>query len=114
MREPLQLVSPNCGGTPKGDGDKKLRMDFRALNAITRAYVWPMHRVKDISAKLGKAKFFNTPNFRSGYHYIALDDDAIKKTAFVTPLGKYECLKHISKSYEQGSKWTALYIDLLR
>ena len=62
-------------------------MDFRALSAITRTYVWPMHRVKDIFAKLGKAKFFTTLDLRSGYHHIALDDDAIKKTAFVMPLG---------------------------
>ena len=52
-----------------------------------------MFRVKDIFAKLGKAKFFTTPDLRSGYHHIALDDDAIKKTAFFMPLGKYEYLK---------------------
>ena len=53
-----------------------------------------MPRVKDIFAKLGKAKFFSTLDLRSGYHHIALDDDdAIKKTVFVTPLGKYEYLK---------------------
>ena len=68
-------------------------MDFTALNTITRTYVWPMPRVKDIFAKLGKAKLFITLNLRSGYHHIALDDDAIKKTAFVMPLGKYEYLK---------------------
>ena len=67
-------------------------MDFRALNAITRTCVWPMPRVKDIFAKLGKAKFFTILNLRSGYHHVALDD-AIKKTAFVMPLGKYEYLK---------------------
>ena len=32
-------------------------------------------------------------DLRSSYHHIALDDDAIKKTAFVMPLGKYEYLK---------------------
>ena len=64
-----------------------------ALNATTRTYVWPILRVKDIFAKLCKAKFFTTLNLRSGYHHIALDDDAIKKTAFVIPLGKYEYLK---------------------
>ena len=42
---------------------------------------------------MGKAKFFTTLDLRSGYHHIALDDDAIKKTAFVTPIGKYEYLK---------------------
>ena len=75
------------------NGGKRLYMDFRALNAITRTYIWPMPRVKNIFAKLGKAKFFTTFNLRSGYHHIALDDDAIKKTAFVMTLGKYEYLK---------------------
>ena len=78
---------------PKGDGGKRLCMDFWALNAITRTYVWPMPRVKDIFAKLGKAKFFTMLNLRSSYHHKALDDDAIKKTAFVMPLVKYKYLK---------------------
>ena len=52
-----------------------------------------MPRVKDIFAKLGKTKFFTMLNLRSGYHHRALDDDAIKKTAFVMPLGRYEYLK---------------------
>ena len=52
-----------------------------------------MPRVEDIFAKLGKARFFTMLDLRSGYHHIALDDDAIKKTAFVMPLGKYEYLK---------------------
>ena len=78
---------------PKGDGGKRLCVDFRVLNAIARTGVWPMPRIKDIFAKLGKVKFFTTLNLRSGYHHIVLDDDAIKKTAFVMSLGRYEYLK---------------------
>ena len=78
---------------PKGDDSKSLCVDFKALNVITKTYEWPMPRVKDIFAKLGKAKFFTTLNLRSGYHHIALDENAIKKTAFDMPLGKYEYLK---------------------
>ena len=78
---------------PKGDGGKRLCVNYRALNAITRTYVWPMSRVEDIFSELGKAKFFTTLELRSGYHHIALDQDAIKKTAFVTPFGKYEYMK---------------------
>ena len=52
---------------PKGNGDKRLCMDFRALNTVTRASVWPMPRVKDIFAKLGKAKFFTTLDLTSSY-----------------------------------------------
>ena len=78
---------------PKGDGGKRMCVDYRALSAISRTYIWPMPRIDDILAKLGKAKFFTTLDIRSGYHHIALDKDAIKKTAFVTPFGKYEYLK---------------------
>ena len=52
-----------------------------------------MPRVKDILAKLGKAKYFTMLDLRSGYHHTALDKQSIKKTAFCTPFGKYEYLK---------------------
>ena len=51
-----------------------------------------MPKVEDIFSKLGKAKYFTTLDLRAGYHHIALDDDAIKKTAFVSPFGKFEFL----------------------
>ena len=73
---------------PKGDGGKRMCVDCRALNAISTTYIWPMPRIDDILAILGKAKFFTTLDLRSGYHHIALDKDVIKKTAFVTPFGK--------------------------
>ena len=51
-------------------------VDFRALNKITRTYVWPMPRVE---AKLLKARFYTTLDIRSGYHHKALDKDSIKE-----------------------------------
>ena len=63
---------------PKADGGKHLCVEFRAPNAITRKYVWPMPKVDDIFSKMGKAKYFTTLNFRAVYHHTALDDDAIK------------------------------------
>ena len=64
---------------PKGDGGKRLSIDYRALNPITRTFIWPMPRVEDILAKLGKAKFFTTFDLRSGYHHIALDKESRKQ-----------------------------------
>ena len=78
---------------PKGDGGKRLCIDFRALNEITRTFIWPMPRVEDILARLGKAKYFTTLDLRSAYYHIALDKQSIKQTAFCTPFGKYEYLK---------------------
>ena len=85
-------------------------MDSRALNAITRTYVQLMSRGKDIFAKLENAKFFTMLDLRSGHHCIALYDDAIKKTAFVTPLGKYDYLimtyyLNLETSFHQFTTW---------
>ena len=93
IRESHSSWSAPIVAVPKGDGGKRLCLDFRALNKITRTYVWPMPRIEDIFAKLGKAKFYTTLDLRSGYHHIALDKDSIKKIAFVAPIGKYEYLK---------------------
>ena len=78
---------------PKGDGGKRLCVDFRAIHEITRNYIWPKPRVEDIFAKWGKARFYTTLDLKSRYHHIALDKNSIKKTAFVAPCGKYEYLK---------------------
>ena len=42
---------------PKSNGEKRLCVDFRALNKITRTYIWPMPRAEDIFANLEKQNF---------------------------------------------------------
>ena len=100
---------------PKSNGEKRLCVDFRALNKITRTYIWPMPRAEDIFAKLGKAMYFTTLDLRAGYHHIALTKDSIKKTGFCLPFGKYEYLSPLwistspsllSKLDEQSITWT--------
>ena len=44
---------------PKGNGGKRLCLDYRALNEITRTYVSPMPIVVDIFSKFGKVKSFS-------------------------------------------------------
>ena len=90
--KPFKLVSSHYSCI-QGWWWQRLCVDYRALNKITRTYVWPMPRVEDIFAKLGNAKFYRALDLRSGYHHIALDKGAIKKTAYVVPFGKYEYLK---------------------
>ena len=93
MRESHSSWSAPIVVVSKGDGGKGMCVDYRVLNAISRTYIWPMPRIDDILEKLGRAKVFTTLDLRSGYHHIALDKDAIKKTAFVTLFGKDEYLK---------------------
>ena len=70
---------------PKGDGGKHLIIDYRALNKVTRKFVWPMPKVEDIFSQLNGAKYFSTLDLRAGYHHII--------TAFTSPFGKYEYVK---------------------
>ena len=78
---------------PKGDGGKCLVIDYRALNKVTRKFVWPMPKVEDIFSQLNGAKYFSTLDLRAGYHHIGLTTDSIPKTAFMSPFGKYEYVK---------------------
>ena len=43
---------------PKGDGGKRLVIDYRALNKATRKFTCPMPKVEDIFSKLNGAKCF--------------------------------------------------------
>ena len=78
---------------PKGDGGKHLIIDYRALNKVTRKFVWPMPKVEDIFSQLNGAKYFSTLDLRAAYHHIGLTADSILKTAFTSPFGKYEYVK---------------------
>ena len=78
---------------PKGDGGKCLVIDYRALNKVTRKFVWPMPKVEDIFSQLNGAKYFSTLDLRARYHHTGLTTDSIPKTAFTSPFGKYEYVK---------------------
>ena len=78
---------------PKGDGGKHLIIDYRALNKVTRKFMWPMPKVEDIFSQLNGANYFSTLDSRAGYHHIGLTTDSIPKTVFTTPFGKYEYVK---------------------
>ena len=55
---------------PKGDGGKHLVIDYRALNKVTRKFVWPMPKVDDIFSQLNGVRYFSTLDLRAGYHHI--------------------------------------------
>ena len=78
---------------PKGDGGKHLVIDYRALNKVSRKFVWPMPKVEDIFSQLNGAKYFSTLDLRARYHHIGLTTDSIPKTTFTSPFGKYEYVK---------------------
>ena len=75
---------------PKGDRGKRLVIDYRALNKVSRKFTWPIPKVENILPKLNGAKYLSTLDLRAGYHHVPLNKSLVPKTAFNSPFDKYE------------------------
>lgn len=73
---------------PKKDKTYRLCVDYRRLNKVMTQDPYPMPRVDDLLDGLGGAHFIST--LCKGYWQVPVAEDSRQKTAFVTPLGKYQ------------------------
>lgn len=78
---------------PKKDGSTRLTVDYRKLNAVTRADCYPLPRIDDILHMAKKTKYMTTLDLKSGYHQVAVKMEDRDKTAFVCPFGTYRFRK---------------------
>ncbi len=74
----------------KKDGTQRFCVDYRALNAVTKADTFPLPRIDDLLDQLGNSRFFITLDLTSGYWQIRLSQSSRKKTAFAVPHGLFE------------------------
>ena len=74
----------------KRDGSHRFCVDYRKVNAVTKADKFPLPRIDDLLDRLGKCKFFSTLDLASGFWQIRVSAQAREKTAFVTPQGLYQ------------------------
>ncbi len=74
----------------KKDGSKRMVIDYRKLNSISKPVSFPLPLITDLLDSLGKAKFFSSVDVTSGYHHIRVKEEDIPKTAFTCFEGLYE------------------------
>ena len=89
--------------TAPGEPPKhRLCVDYRALNGllppVQKAHskakgilsLVPLPKIDEIYARLQGSGVYTTLDMRSGYHHLVLSKKSRPKSAFVTPLGKWE------------------------
>lgn len=74
----------------KKTGDKRLCVDYRALNRKTKKEHYPLPRIEDQLDQLAGNNVFTSLDLASGYYQISIAEESRHKTAFVTPDGQYE------------------------
>ncbi|UYV68068.1 hypothetical protein LAZ67_5002962 [Cordylochernes scorpioides] len=75
---------------PKADGQKRLCVDYRRLNALTIDDKMPLPNIQEVIDRLQGAKYFTSLDIASGYWHVEMAPDSTEKTAFITNEGLYE------------------------
>lgn len=76
----------------KADGSLRMCIDYRALNAITKKSRYPLPRIDEMFDRLRGANYITCLDWQQGYHQVAIEEEDIPKTAFVTRYGQFEWL----------------------
>ncbi|GFO25159.1 Pol polyprotein [Plakobranchus ocellatus] len=87
-----ELVSPPVL-VRKRDGSVRWRVDYRALNNITKKDVFPLPRFEECVDVLDGKLWFSKLDANSAYWQVRLDDESRPKTAFCTGRGLFEFMR---------------------
>lgn len=74
----------------KKTGERRLCVDYRALNNKTRKEHYPLPLIDDQLDRLAGNNLFISLDLASGYYQIPIAETSQDKTAFVTPDGQYQ------------------------
>jgi transposase InsO family protein len=75
----------------KANGDLRVCVDYRKLNAITRKDAYPIPRIDELLSRPAKAKFFTKFDIRAAFNRIRMDPGSEEYTTFRTRYGTYKC-----------------------
>ena len=109
----------------KKDGTKRLCVDYRGLNAITKKDRYPMPRTDDAIDRMAGSRFFSKIDLRSGFHQILIKPEHRERTAFQVESGSYQFLvmpfglanapatfqRTMEMAFDDYRKFVQIYID---
>jgi len=74
----------------KKDGSLLLRIDYRALNNITREDTNPLPRIDTLLDNMAGAELFIKMDLLQGYHQLRVNQEHVPRTAFQTTFGSFQ------------------------
>ena len=76
----------------KPNGEKRVCIDYRKLNRISKVYTQNLPNLSDVLDTLGEkqAQTFSVCDMKQGFWQLELDEESKEKTAFMTHRGQYE------------------------
>src|SRR5256886_11943601 len=74
----------------KKNGKKRLCVDYRKLNKVTKKDCYPLPRIDDMLETLSGAQWFTSLDLASGFWQVELDPKDREKSTFITRFGTYE------------------------
>ena len=75
---------------PKKNGEKRMCIDYRRINAVTKTLPNQLPLIEDILDNLQGKQVFTSLDLRSGYHQLRMSEESKKFTAFQSDDGIYE------------------------
>lgn len=70
---------------PKSNGETRLCLDSRRLNAVSKTDAYPSPYINDIIDNLRDAKYLTSLDLSAAYHQIPLHPDSKERAAFTVP-----------------------------
>ena len=74
----------------KKNGKKRLCVDYRKLNNVTKRDHYPLPRIDDMLETLQGSQWFASLDLASGFWQVELEPKDREKTTFITRFGTYE------------------------